>query len=107
MNAATFGIYLFLIFITIKLFKMSQAEQDLQDAMDKLQSSVDTMQEQVKTAIKTLEDEVANGISEEGVQKAIGQLKAIQADVESTTTSDAPTTDTPPTIPPAAPAAEA
>lgn len=66
--------------IMAKIDELVQAVQDLQ-------TSVDTTQAAIAAAITALEAQVAEGATPEQLQGVIDSLKAVQTDVESTPTS--------------------
>jgi uncharacterized protein YoxC len=76
------------IIIIQNLFNMATV-QDVQDALDALQASVDAKQDAIAAAIKSLEDQIAAGsaATPEQLQGIVDSLKATQADVDSTPTS--------------------
>ena len=65
---------------------MSKVDEVIQGIAD-LQTSLDAKQAAIETAIKALQDQIAVGASPEQLQGIIDNLKAVQADVESTKTA--------------------
>jgi len=63
--------------------------QELNDAITALQTSVDTKQAAIATAISALEAQIASGsaATPDDLQAVIDRLKTVQADVDSTPTA--------------------
>ena len=69
--------------------KIMATIQDVQDALNALQASVDAKQAAIAQAIADLEAQIAAGsaATPEQLQGIVDGLKAVQADVESTPTA--------------------